>query len=626
MKAGFESVEENFHWLGTFLLPIILFWLILNFEIPYSLTRTFQEYSLGMFLIVLVFYYLAFRLSDPYRVLAGLGVTMLLFALTLSYKWTSGYSDNFVMGGLLPYKDAKNYYVGSHLLLDGLPLIKAGQATERPLFPGFLAFVLLLTDQNLKIALAVIAQLVGIGIYLSARQIRNAFGGLAASVFATFLYFYIQPLIGYSLSESLGFIGGCLGFTIIWFAAYSRKWIDLLLGITVLMVAVSARAGAFFIFPMLVLWIGWIFRGETWFSWRAAFFATVIVLSGYFLANSIYSRLLGIPPGYSFGNFSYTLYGQVRGGLGWHTAIEELGTRNPSLVYRAAWEFFLAHPISLFTGFVKSYRDFFWLGDRSIFPFSGNGWQYWPGFVLWLGTLIILLRGIFHLFKSAHSNSSSLLVACFMGIFLSIPFLPPIDGGSRFYAGSMPFFLVLPAVGLWSFFNGGLQDVKSSANSWSDLVVTRSASVILLASTLIAPLIVYWLSEKPSYTVPDCPAQQESFVIEVHPGSYIDILSEQHPQCGGLPQVCLDNFEVNNVDKQVDDYYQLLFYLIKKENANVRIIPAVDLVQDKFHYFYVSLDKLPIAASSSLLTGCATEILTKNQTIYQVESILSGIK
>jgi hypothetical protein len=126
--------------------------------------------------------------------LTGFGLTMLLFALSLSYLWTSGFSDNFLIGGLLPYKDAKNYYLGANLLLHGLPIRVAGQALGRPLFPGFLSSLLLLTGQNLKVTLAVLVQLAGIGLYLSARQIRQFMGVLAGALYITFMYFYFQRL------------------------------------------------------------------------------------------------------------------------------------------------------------------------------------------------------------------------------------------------------------------------------------------------------------------------------------------------------------------------------------------------------------------------------------------------
>src|SRR5262245_55110503 len=174
--------------LVPFLLPLFLFWLILWARIPDSFTQYFHMYSLGLFFIVIALYYVSFSFPGKLETLLPLGLTMVLVSLSLSYMWTSGFSDNFVIGGLLPYKDGKNYYAGANLILNGLPMLKAGQATERPLFPGFLATLLWLTGQNLKITLGIIVQLVGIGIFFSAKQIRDLFGDLAASLFATLLY------------------------------------------------------------------------------------------------------------------------------------------------------------------------------------------------------------------------------------------------------------------------------------------------------------------------------------------------------------------------------------------------------------------------------------------------------
>lgn len=194
-----------------FLFPLLLFWLILFVNLPASLSQYFHTYSLGLFLLVITLYYVSFSLPGKKGAVAALGLTMVILSLSLSYMWTSGFSDNFVIGGLLPYKDGKNYYVGARLLLDGLPMLNSGQATQRPLFPGFLASILWFTGQNLKISLGIIVQLVGVGLYLSAQQIRHLFGVLAASLFATLLYFYIQTFVGYTLSEVLGFMAGCLG-------------------------------------------------------------------------------------------------------------------------------------------------------------------------------------------------------------------------------------------------------------------------------------------------------------------------------------------------------------------------------------------------------------------------------
>jgi hypothetical protein len=609
----------------SIVLSLSAFWLVLLARIPDSITFPFSTYSMGLFVILLLLYGFSFRLRGSPGVAAGLCLTMLLFALTLSYKWTSGFSDNFMIGGLLPYKDAKNYYLGANLLLQGLPLERAGQATERPLFPGFLSSMLLLTGHNLKIALAVIVQLAGLGLYLSARQVNHAMGAWPASLYITFMYFYIQPLIGYTLSEVPGFMLGCFAFTLLWHTAEKPNWFDLVLGLVALLVAVSMRAGAFLVFPLLALWAGRMFRGEKRFSVRAAVAASVIIVAGYFLVNSLYAQIVGIPPGSAFGNFSYALYGQVRGGTGWHRAIEELGTRSPSAVYRAALQFFLEHPVSLFIGFAKAYRDFFLPGDPGIFPFGQYRWQDWPNLVLWVGTLVFLVWGGLKLLKELRSNHWSMLVAGFLGVFLSIPFLPPIDGGARFYASTMPFFFIIPAVG-FSQLVKRFEPYSTLTKDWHlEPLPIRFLSLVLLTLTLVAPVVTYTLAQKPAYTVPACSPEQKPFVIQVYRDSYIDLVKEGTSRCGSVPAVCLNDFEKNNVEKSADDYYQHLFLFVRRVEGTVRIVPSIDLVQEKFHYFYFPQDKIR-QASLGIVSGCALEVDTKNQSIYQVEGVFPATR
>jgi hypothetical protein len=621
MNERLDLQKVNLVKVGSILLPLLLFWGVLFVGFPVSFSQYFHPYSWGLFLIVLVLYHLFFCLPDRFQVPAALALTMLLFALPLSYLWTSGFSDNFVIGGLVPYKDGRYYYMGADLILHGFPVIDANQATERPLFPGFLASVLFLTGQNLKISIAIIAQLMGLGLYLAAHQIKNLLGGLAASLFATLLYFYIKPWIGYTMSETLGFAVGCFGFTLLYLSIYKLKWRDLLLGLFVLLLAVSARAGAFFIFPLLALWIGWVMRGEKRFSLKSAGFALVFILMGYFLVNSVYAQLLGIPPGASFGNFSYALYGQVHGGTGWHSAVEELGTRNPAVVYRAAWEFFLKHPMSLLIGCFKAYRDFFLIGEQSIFPILTTGQYYWLNFILWLGTMLLLILGLMGLVKDMRSHLSSLFLAGFIGVFISIPFLPPVDGGTRFYASTVPFFFVLPSLGVSWGLRGFQQKMMPNGDLQAGLMVSRFTALVIIIMTLFLPLAIRALSYKPTHTVPVCAPEQEPFIIELHPGSYIDLVKTEASQCGPLPEVCLNDLMTNNTEKSTDDFYQKIFSLMESSAVNARLVPAIELITKRFRYFYIPYDKLSKDSLPGLLSGCAIELSTKNQTIFQVESI-----
>ncbi len=357
-------------------------------------------------------------------------------------------------------------------------------------------------------------------------------GALAGALYITFMYFYFQLVAGYAMSESLGFIGGCFGFALVWHAARHKKWFDLLLGLALLMVAVSARAGAFFIFPMLTLWAGWAFRGTKRFSFLSVVLILAILGAGYFIVNTVYPRLLGVPEGSSFSNFAYTIYGQVRGGAGWHSAIDELGTRNPSRVYQAAWDAFLATPSDFFKGITRAYRDFFLPGGRSIFVFGAKDRNYELDLVLWGLTIIIMLRGMYLLIFKHRSVISTLLLAGFIGIFLSIPFLPPIDGGMRFYASTMPFLFVLLAVG-----SSRIADRdEEPAPAKNKLFSLRFIAVSILTLTVLLPPVTLRASARPTLLEPTCSSEQRPFVINVNPGSYIDLVYGENASCGLAPK------------------------------------------------------------------------------------------
>jgi hypothetical protein len=229
------------------------------------------------------------------------------------------------------------------------------------------------------------------------------------------------------------------------------------------------------------------------------------------------------------------------------------------------------------------------------------------------------------LIKDIRSNHSSLLVAGFIGIFLSIPFLPPIDGGARFYASTTPFFFVLPAVAVYLLSKKMGWDTPLK-NDWKeDTKISQALSIIVIVMTMIMPIVLYAtrsFSRVPDRVAPHCQAEQAPFAIELHPGSYIDLVKDNPTQCSGVPDVCFDEFKWNNTEKGTDDFYQELFHLTENAKTNARIIPAVDWIENKPHYFYLSHDKLPGDLAYGLLSGCATETRTTYQSIYKVESML----
>jgi hypothetical protein len=595
---------------------LFIYWGILYLNLPLEFVQFFRSYHLVLFLIVFVVFYFTYKIPDRWGVIAGLGLTLILLALALAYKWQSSFSDNFIIGGLLPYKDAKNYFYGANLILNGLPLESAGQATERPLFPSFMSSILLLSGQNLKISLALLVQFSGIGLYFSSRRVLHSFGPVAASLFSTLMYFYIQGHTGYMMSELFGFMMGCIAFAIFFFAAKDSKWSDLIIGVLVLLIAVSARAGTFVIFPLIAIWVGWVFRGEKRFSVKDFILMFAIIVVGFFTIGTLYSKIMGVPEGSSFANFSYALYGQVRGGAGWHIAIEDLKTTNPQDIYEAAFDFFKRHPFSLIIGIVKSYRDFFTPGRGNIFPIGSVNQVFSIVNILWVFIFGLTVNGLSKLAKNIHNNLNSLLLIGFLGIFFSIPFLPPIDGGSRFYASTVPFFFVIPAVGI-SAITKYKQKATDKEMKSTGLLIASGGLIFL---TIMLPILTKSFSKK---TVPEsfsCNSSQVSYSINTNPDSHINLIFGDKTPCDITPNVCLNDLKDNNRQFPSDDFYQELFSRTKDNERDARLIPAINLLDNTFHYFYVDSNFISEDTTVNSFSGCATEVETRFQSIFVVET------
>ncbi len=316
--------------------------------------------------------------------------------------------------------------------------------------------MLFIFRQNLQISLALIVASAGICYYLSAYLVNQNFGALAAAVYMSLLYFYIQPLIGTAYTEALGLAFGSLGFVLLWMSAKKQNACDLIFGLIVFTMALSVRAGAFFILPALILWSGWAFRGEKPFSFKFVGISAITLIITFLALNTVYDRLVVQPGGVPFGNFAQTLYGQVVGGAGYNWAFRVLPSRNPAFIYRAAGRYFLAHPLSFFIGAYKAYRDFL-LPEMGILSLLIGNELIWLGIFFWIVASLLVLWGLFKSVKSLALPESSLLIAAFAGIFVSIPFLPPIDGGIRILCQLDAFCFCLGRGRRWeSFFGNGI--------------------------------------------------------------------------------------------------------------------------------------------------------------------------
>jgi len=601
------------------LFPFVLFICILITPIPVSISIFFSQFSFPYIILVLFLYYVSFSIKRKYSWFLAACVTALVFSMQLSYLWTSGYSGNMIIGGILPFRDGFSYYSGANFLSDGYRI--SNIAAWRPMFTSFVASLLFLTQHNLMWSMAILVGLLGISCVLSAYAIRNDFGALAATLYITSLYFFIQHLIGILYTELLGLALGCLGFVIVWSSIKSQRLDKLAAGLAILVIAVSVRAGTFFVFPVLVLWAGWAFRKQSHFSFRAALIAFVAVLFTFLIVNSIFSSLIVESGKQSFGNFAFTLYGQVVGGAGYNYAIQRFATRNSDIIYRAAWNFFLAHPLSFFIGAAKAYRDFFFSNIGIFRYYSPSGPMVWS-YLIWVTGLILTAVGVVKSARKIFEPVYSFFVAVFIGFLFSIPFLPPIDGGLRIYASTMPLFFGLIAVASGKF--GSFQKLWVSEGRL--LKFTEILSILVIILMIVVPIFIQRLSTAPVFEVPLCPLDQVPYAVELYRGSFVDILPEDDATCGRALRICAGDFQTSSVEMLIDasdaQVYQVLIDNGISTGNGTRVFIGNDLVSNESYLFMGFASDLQRDSDHNLISGCGMiHSIKKRPAIFQIETV-----
>jgi len=602
----------------SFLIGLFLYGLILLYPPPESFAIFFHEYSPGLFFGLVTMLSVGYLLPGKWGKLIPLPLTMALFALPLTYLWSSGFSDATIIGGFLPYKDSFHFYSGSRFLLQGDRIPGAAWLpAERPLYPAFLSSLLFLTGQNLQLTLAVSIALLAISAYLAAQTIHLEFGSVPSAIFLSLLYIFSLPWLGNTQSEIHGLMLGCLGFVFLWMSTKNHGlWLKCC-GIAIITLAVSSRAGPFLIFPALILWGSITEERHTRFSINRFVLLSLTFLFSFLLSNIALRRLVVAPGTGSalFGNFAYALYGQVKGGLGWLSGAQ-LGLSS-SDVLKVSINHLVLHPEGFMKASITSFKDFFLPSWMGIFSFVSTQDLSWIDRLLWFGFLGMFILGVIFLIRSVERSYSKLLLFSLVGILLSVPFLPPMDGGNRFFASIMPFFFaicVYPMQSITSRVQRGLGNIEQKL-----LFANGVASSILIIMTLILPVSILVIRNlnQPQIVTSECSDNLAPFAFVLSPNSYID-LSIRDDVKEYIPLVLNHEFISNTTESHQDDFIQTLFTLIVGTGNGVRIIPANDLVNGGIHYFVGNQEIFIPIPDHSIVFGCAEQIKTRNQSILRM--------
>ena len=602
-----RSINNNWLIVLAFISALIVYALILTLPIP-SVVGLFVRYNLvALTLITLPLLYLAFRVRGFWGTFSAFGLTLILFGLPLSGLWRSGASEPFIIAGLIPFSDAASYYSDALRVVEGFRF--SAFSARRPLFPALLTVLLAVTKQNLMVSIAVLGVLIALACYLASRQMQRSLGNLPAAVFLFTLFLFYRRIAGTTMTENLGLPLGVAAFAILWGGAQKRNLWQTAAGMLFLTLALNARAGTFFILPALVLWSGFAFKGSRKFSLIAITANVIAVALGFFL-NMLVFRLIADPGGMVFSNFSYTLYGVVAGGKGWmQIFIDHPGLNQWDDVSRSAQTYLLvlaewkAHPFNIVIGALKNWFDYVMPRGAGAFGFiRGENTLDWINYFYRILLSILAAWGIIVTWKHRKKEPFTMMLWAALGIFLSIPFVPPNDSNQmRVYAATITFLIAFCVIGLKSILDLIWKNKEGVINS--QLTQTTPAlcyCAILAICTIGGSIIVKNLATVQVVNPAVCPAGQTGFVSRITSDSLVNISTEESDRIVNQLNIPLSGFT-----SRYEGYPEMHEALVGSVSEGTILARPLDLIS--LDYPLLLIDKSVGDVPEGLVSLCAVK-------------------
>lgn len=407
----------------------------------------------------------------------------------------------FLVGGLLPLSDANMHFTQAFEILRG------GEASTgfngRFLYPLFLSALMHLTGENAHLIQFFSATIVLGCLALLARAI-SALVGVAGTTIVVLLFWLYFRLNGawLCMTENLGMPFGLLATGLFIIGARDKRVGICATGLFLFSAGMATRPGAMFMLPALVVFCVLKFGGGLGNIRRSAWIAAVAgaaMLAG-LGANSLASARIykGSSPAYQ--NFAFSLNGLLTGS-DWSRSHDE-GRGDPAQVMEENKRLMRENPALVLMGSLRTLeylwpRGFFFRFDKDT-RFVG------------IASLLALAGLAALVFQRSLAEQRGWIFAALAGIFLSMPFAPPWDAGSRSYAVTMPIIFLLCGLGVAAFFNS----CKNAARvcGFTQNALEQSTDTPTQATSLwAAAVFLFGLSAFPLFSsnepVPESPAR-----------------------------------------------------------------------------------------------------------------------
>jgi hypothetical protein len=486
------------------------------------------------FVFVFIVLWSAWLLPHPWDKLISVAITTSLFSASLVALWRTGFHEVYEVFGLIPWFDSQGYYSEALRLLNGG--IFSEISARRPIFPGFFAFILMLTNNNLRVSIALLSFFAGISTWIISRELKLSEGkAIIPAGISVLSFFFYRKFNGAVLTETLGFSLGFLGLVLLWNAATNRKLFPAYAGLFCVTLAMSTRPGAVFSLPLIILWIVFCLKTES--GKLPKLFVASAVFIGSLSINIILTAILAPGISSSYSNFANLIYGLVNGGIGWHAVYvdhpEFFATGNEGFaaqqIYRASWEIFISHPERAISGAIRSVSAFFSTANYSAFNFIGGddipsnlSLQNAPVAFIGRWSANILLILLLPVAIIARKNPKyTLLLAINLGIIFSLPFAAPWDvENMRAYTATIGGMISAVILVILFIIQKGKQNPPVFTGKPA---FAYGLTTFLIFSLISGPILIRLTAKIPILPIGQCLIGESPLITQISSGSIISI-------------------------------------------------------------------------------------------------------
>jgi len=386
-------------------------------------------------------------------------------------------------------------------------ILRQGEASSgfngRFLYPLFLSALMHLTGENAHLMQFFSCTIVLGSLALMARATSTLVGtaGTTLVVLLFWLYFRLNGA-WLCMTENLGMPLGLLATGLFLIGARDKRFRICAAGLFLFSAGMATRPGAMFVLPALAIFCALKFGGGIGNIRRSALIATVsgaTMLAG-LGANSLATARVykGSSPAYQ--NFAFSLNGLLTGS-DWSRS-HDGGKGDPAQVMEENKRLLRENPTLVLTG---SLRTLEYLWPRGFFFRFDKDTR-----LVGIASLLALAGLAALVFQRSLAEQRGWIFAALVGIFLSMPFAPPWDAGSRPYAVTMPIVFLVCGLGVAAFFNvcqhaAGFCGLEKIANEAPERTQTKAAP-LLVAAVFLLVLTAFPLfsSNKPAEESPLC--------------------------------------------------------------------------------------------------------------------------